>query len=173
MTGSALRCAMIIRSRSRFIAVAMVAMLFAAEGWQWRMTKQRIRAKFPKVPQLSVNDLAEWLADPKRSPPLLIDSRTPEEFEVSHLADAVNGVPEKLEAERPIIVYCSVGYRSAEVAAALQKRGVKKVWNLEGSIFEWANSGREVVRDGKRVREVHPSNGLWGRMLRRDLHAKP
>ncbi len=43
--------------------------------------------------------------------------------------------------------------------------------NLKGSIFQWANEGRPVVRDGEPVREVHPYDAVWGRLLDRDLRA--
>ena len=32
-------------------------------------------------------------------------------------------------------------------------------------IFEWANEGRPVVRDGREVEAVHPYDAVWGRLL--------
>lgn len=135
-----------------------------------------IRNQFPSVPQLSPTDLEAWLADPDRPRPLLVDVRAPEEFAVSHLAGArpARSVAEVEtlagpDRDLPIVLYCSVGYRSSALAAQLQSAGFRQVRNLEGSIFRWANEGRPVVRDGRAVRAVHPYDERWGRFLQRDL----
>ena len=68
-----------------------------------------------------------------------------------------------------IVVYCSIGYRSARLARELEQQGVEGVLNLEGSIFEWANSGHGVEREGEAVSEVHPYDEDWGRLLDQEL----
>jgi 3-mercaptopyruvate sulfurtransferase SseA len=80
-----------------------------------------VREKFPAVKQLSTTNLAAWLVDPSRPQPQLLDVRTPEEFAVSHLTGArlvspdskVVDVLATLDRQRPVVVYCSVGYRSS------------------------------------------------------------
>ncbi len=144
----------------------------------WPAVQQRIRTEFPEVVQISPDQLRERLAstDP---PPLLLDVREEAEYRVSHLRGAVRVDPDDpapvLPAgagkDSPIVVYCSVGYRSSALAALLMERGYNGVQNLEGSIFEWANKGMPVVRDGKEVRQVHPYDRKWGRLLDRELHA--
>ena len=138
----------------------------------WPRVKGSIRAEFPKVSQLAANDLAAWLDDPKRTPPLLLDVRQAEEYEVSHLPRAIHVSPETtdftfLEERRndPIVVYCSVGYRSSRLAKRLQEAGFSDVANLEGSIFEWANQGRPLERENTPADKVHPFNRIWGRLL--------
>lgn len=156
----------------------------------WSTTLKMIRAKFPGVPQLSTDSLQTWLdesgpAPSEQSPsrhttlerPLLLDVREKEEYEVSHLKDAVLATSEKealaaLESvppDRSVVLYCSVGYRSSEMAGYLQKRGFEKVYNLEGSIFAWANEGRPVYRGGERVQVVHPYDRVWGKLLKKVL----
>ena len=51
----------------------------------------------------------------------------------------------------------------------LTERGYGAVRNLEGSIFEWANAGHPVYREGREVSEVHPYDEEWGRLLDREL----
>lgn len=136
-----------------------------------------IRRRFPEVPQLTTEQLAAWLADARRPAPVLIDARGREEYAVSHLRGALRastlaevealGLP----AERPLVVYCSVGYRSSELAARLIRAGRREVSNLEGSIFAWANEGRPVYRGGDRVNAVHPFDRRWGVLLDRRWHA--
>ena len=158
----------------------------------WSTTLKMIRAKFPEVAQLSTDNLQAWLDEPGqaeeaqsqsgRTPsnrPVLLDVREQEEYEVSHLKDALRATSEQeaLEAlegvppDRPVVLYCSVGYRSSEMAGFLQKRGFDKVYNLEGSIFAWANEGKPVYRGGERVQVVHPYDRVWGKLLKKVLRS--
>jgi hypothetical protein len=70
-----------------------------------------------------------------------------------------------------VVVYCSVGWRSAALADRLLAAGLDDVHNLRGSIFDWANKGLPLVRDGEPAREVHPYGRLWGLLLRPELRA--
>ena len=81
--------------------------------------------------------------------------------------NAANG----LTKETPIVTYCAVGYRSGEMAERLRAAGFTNVRNLEGSIFQWANEHRQLVHENKRVTQVHPYNGFWGRLLNDDVRA--
>lgn len=145
----------------------------------WLILKSKIRQTFPQVQQISTEELANWLDRSEATKPLLLDTRQPEEYAVSYLPDAQRLDPytsdfAELEAvphDRPIVTYCSVGYRSARVADRLQSAGYTNVANLEGSIFEWANKGRSVYRDGAQVKQVHPYNTLWGYLLHPELRA--
>ncbi len=147
----------------------------------WSTTLKMIRAKYPEVAQLSTDSLQTMLdASLKAERPLLLDVREKEEYGVSHLKDAVSALTEKealralegVAPDRPVVLYCSVGYRSSEMARFLQKRGLEKVYNLEGSIFAWANEGRPVYRGEERVHKVHPYDRVWGKLLKKALRAK-
>lgn len=143
----------------------------------WAALKRLIQAQFPTVKHLSITELANWLK--RDDAPLLLDARTPAEYAVSHLPGAQLVTedwledPQKLGAihDRPIVVYCSVGYRSAKLAAKLQEKGLQQVFNLEGSIFAWANAGYPVYRGTEPVSQVHPYNAAWGKLLDKNLHA--
>lgn len=143
----------------------------------WAGIKQWVRDSFPGVPAIGVADLRRLLADPDGPHPVLLDVRTPAEFAVSHLRGAISA-PTEAEAlaaldgapsDAPVVVYCSVGYRSAAMTEILRDEGFTEARNLEGSIFEWANDGLPVYRDGREVREVHPFDERWGRLLDREL----
>lgn len=75
-----------------------------------------------------------------------------------------------IKPDRPIVVYCSVGYRSSILARKLQDKGFTNVYNLEGSIFKWANEGRPLVQGKVTVHKVHPYNAHWGHLLERKYH---
>ena len=76
-----------------------------------------------------------------------------------------------------IVCYCSVGYRSAGMVKKLYpefrmlKEAMKidvtsELYNLEGSIFKWANEGKGLV-DCKNMKTeyCHPYNYFWGVLL--------
>ena len=140
----------------------------------WKALKLLIRARFPTVRHLSTAQLAAWL---EQTQPLLLDARTTQEYSVSHLAaaqpvstaDAQTALPE-LDSATLIVTYCSVGYRSARLAQQLQSIGYTNVFNLEGSIFQWANEGRPVYQGEQIVKQVHPYNQVWGCLLHSHLH---
>ncbi len=139
--------------------------------------KQLVRTVFPTVPQLSTTNLSQWLADTNRVQPMLLDVRTVPEFRVSHLRGAwqvdtdgpVTAMLNKIPTNRPVVVYCSVGYRSSEYATKMMKEGFTNVVNLEGSIFQWANEGRPVFAGGKPTKLVHPYNNTFGKLLKPEL----
>ena len=148
-----------------------------ATPWQetadWHKLKKEIRQTFPDVPVVTVPQLREELRRDAR--PILLDARAAEEFAVSHLAgarlapdlEAASKVLSDSPKDRAVVVYCSVGYRSAALTQRLRERGYTNVRNLEGSLFEWCNRGLPVQRDGKTVEQVHPYDRTWGRFLDR------
>ncbi len=151
-----------------------------SQDLKWSAVNRMIAADFPDVPTLTTDSLAARLADSTAPRPLLLDARSPEEYAVSHLPDARRIDPEAdsfpaldtLSRDRPVVVYCSVGYRSARVTAQLHHQGFTHVRNLEGSIFRWANEGRPVVRNGTPVDAVHPYDRTWGTLLNDSLHRR-
>lgn len=142
--------------------------------------KQAIRRQFPDVPTISTQTLKDWLEQDNQSKPTLWDARSPEEYAVSHLPNA-QPVPLTLADERswqaatnaqadlmppvPIVVYCSVGYRSARLIHQIQTLKQVQIFNLEGSLFEWANQGYLLYHETEQTQQVHPYNARWGRLL--------
>jgi len=144
----------------------------------WSAVDRMIARSYPDARHLSTDSLAALLADSTQAQPLLLDTRPPEEYRVSHLQGArridpdatsfpmLNGVPK----DTLIVAYCSVGYRSSGIVERLQAAGFTNVYNLDGSIFQWANEGRPVYREGQPVRQVHPFDAVWGQLLDDRLH---
>lgn len=141
---------------------------------------REISAEFSTVPQISTGELAAWLADSNREPPVLLDVRELGEYAVSHLPSAIRVAPDataeqlrdKIDFTRPLVLYCSIGYRSSALAERLIAAGAVNAMNLEGSIFKWANEGRPLIHDGQDTDKVHPYNRKFGRMLRAPLRAE-
>lgn len=146
------------------------------EKFEWFVLKNAIRAKYPSVRRITTEQLADWMTDATRLPPVLLDVRSEAEWNVSHLPGAKRVDPNAtaevaaagLANDAPIVTYDAVGYRSSELARRLQLAGFSDVHQLEGSIFEWANEHRPLVRGEQRVTRVHPYDAWWGTLLSDD-----
>ena len=154
-----------------------------------------IAAGHPEVDWISTAELAQLLDGRARaggqpaSEWLVLDVRSEAEFGTSHLRDAVRVDPGATDLggivsdatmapsgasasnlSTDIVVYCSVGYRSAVLADRLRAMGFGSVRNLEGGIFAWANEGRPVYRSLASGAEtpahlVHPYDAVWAHFL--------
>jgi len=133
-----------------------------------------VEAKHPGVPWISTASLARALED--GDPPVLLDVRSRAEFRTSHIEGARHVEPGsdpsavELPPARHVVVYCSVGFRSADFARKLRPRGVA-VHNLAGGIFQWANEKRPMVDSGRSTDRVHPYDEVWGRLVDPELRA--
>ena len=85
----------------------------------------------------------------------LVDVRTPEEFSEGHLENAINidvtaddfdAKVVGLDKEKPVMVYCKSGGRSAKASARLKELGFKNISDLEGGITNWTNEDKPVVK---------------------------
>jgi rhodanese-related sulfurtransferase len=48
----------------------------------------------------------------------------------------------ELPTDRPLVVYCATGLRSAMVVRMLMRQGRKEVYNLTGGIVAWQRGGK-------------------------------
>lgn len=75
---------------------------------------------------------------------LLVDVRSPEEFDTGHIEGAINipvgELPQRLtelgDKDEPIVLYCRSGARSARALSLLQRQGFTAVSNL-GAMSRW------------------------------------
>lgn len=83
---------------------------------------------------------------------LLIDVRTPEEFEAGHLEGAINidylgdNFLERtatLDKNKPLLIYCRSGNRSSKAAIQLRAQGFKDITDLKGGYKAWVEFIKE------------------------------
>jgi len=157
------------------VFASLTSFLSGLFGTSWESVDNTITEDFPTVRSISTQVLQHRLRNPTVAP-VVIDVRAPEEFAVSYLPTAINLTSVTEIAERfpdkqaEIVLYCSVGYRSAVLAEQMVGMGYTKVRNLHHSLFEWANNGYPMINSEGATRYVHPYNRRWGKLLRRDLH---
>ena len=123
------------------------------------------------IPYISVTELQQISDDV-----ILLDAREKNEFDTSHLKNAqfvgydnfklkktIKNLPDK---DAKIVVYCSLGVRSEDVAEKLKKAGYTNVLNLYGGIFEWKNDNYKVFNsENKETEKVHTCTQEWSKWL--------
>ena len=91
----------------------------------------------------------------QRSDLYLLDVRTLGEYQQTRLEGArlipIDQFAKRLSEvpkNRPILVYCAVGSRSAQVVNYLVRKGYPEVYNLYGGIYAWAQKGYPILQGG-------------------------
>ena len=84
---------------------------------------------------------------------IVIDVRTPEEFEDGYIENAINidifkgqgfiYLIEELDKCKNYYVYCKAGSRSEQACKVMNQLGIENTYNLVGGIMQW--QGRIVV----------------------------
>lgn len=105
---------------------------------------------------------------------VFLDARARKEYEVSHVPGAVwvgyqdfdRGRVTSIDKGQPIVVYCTVGYRSGKVAEQLRGLGYEDVSHLWGGIIAWVNGGNPVVNHSGETAMVHTYSEKWSPWLR-------
>ena len=125
------------------------------------------------VPVISPQEISE-----RDISPVFIDSRSQEEFQVSHIDGAIFVDYENFDAEElqevnpsaPVVVYCTMGYRSEKTGEKLRDLGYTNVYNLYGGIIQWKNDGYSVVDNmGMQTDSVHGYSKAWGHWLKNGI----
>lgn len=104
-----------------------------------------------RTPQISAEDLAGSVAAGTAN---VLDVRSRAEWDAGHIPNARH-IPlgeltsrlDTLSPDRPVIVQCQGGARSAIAASILQARGFKDVTNLPGGFNEWRSGGHPIVHE--------------------------
>ncbi|SEE07926.1 Rhodanese-related sulfurtransferase [Tenacibaculum sp. MAR_2010_89] len=134
------------------------------------------------IPYITSNDLNKLIqqsiiSTQNNDQIILLDSREPKEYKVSHINNAIcvgydhfniRETIKKLPVNKntKIIVYCSLGIRSEDIAEKLKKTGYTNIYNLYGGIFEWKNQGNQVVNKQQNTTEkIHTFNKEWSKWL--------
>lgn len=86
---------------------------------------------------------------------VLLDVRDESEFRAGHILNAQHVPLALLESrlgeldadrDRPVIVYCRTGQRSAKASFILNKHGFKKVYNLGGGMLAWQSANLPLAK---------------------------
>ncbi|WP_316839397.1 thioredoxin domain-containing protein [Pedobacter gandavensis] len=123
--------------RSSFLTILIGFLLFSTSAIAQSNSKTIPAVEFQN--QLKTNSKA-----------VILDVRTPEEFNTGHLEQAKNlniydqsfkAQISELDKTQPIYVYCKGGGRSANAVKQMQELGFTKIYELKGGIMAWEQNG--------------------------------
>lgn len=125
-------------------------------------TYREFQPEFPEMSEVSVLELLRLRAE---KDVMIVDVREPRERTVSIIPGAISKEAFELLKEDlggvPIVVHCTIGYRSAKYVEALKAEGLE-AYNLKGSILSWVHAGQPVVDpEGNETKRVHVYGKRW------------
>jgi molybdopterin/thiamine biosynthesis adenylyltransferase/rhodanese-related sulfurtransferase len=115
----------------------------------YRELLQQVKTEIDEVDAAGAADLLA-----SAEPPALVDIREQDEWDEGHIPGAVHiprgnlesrveaAVPDK---ERPVLLYCAGGSRSAFAAKTLEELGYERVSSLAGGYTDWKRNGHPTV----------------------------
>jgi molybdopterin/thiamine biosynthesis adenylyltransferase/rhodanese-related sulfurtransferase len=113
----------------------------------YRELLQQVRAEISEIDATDARALIE------AETPLVLDVREQDEWDEGHIPGAVHVPRGHLESRieraapdptRPVLIYCSVGNRSAFAAKTLSELGYEEVTSLAGGFTDWKRNGFPV-----------------------------
>jgi len=117
----------------------------------WMLWKRIIAPKLSGVKTISATDYMQMRSDSHT----LVDVRQPGEWASGHPATAIH-IPlgeisnrmHEITQDRPVIVICASGNRSAMAATKLAKGGLSQVYNFSGGMAAWRSAGLPTQSGG-------------------------
>ncbi len=101
---------------------------------------------------VSPSKAAEVIAD-QPDGLVVLDIRTPEEFNEARLADAIMvdyyaadfaDQLDQLDKDVPYVLYCRTGNRSSDAVKRMKELGFTEVYEIDGGIVNWYEQGYPV-----------------------------
>ena len=116
---------------------------------------QKLTSDFDDVSEITARELQDF---PDEKQILIVDVRPDQERNISIIPGAISKEEfEKhsdLNKVKPIVVYCTIGYRSAKYAKELYQQGFQ-VMNLVGGILSWSHIQGELINKAGETSQVH------------------
>ncbi len=110
-------------------------------------------ASNPMIENVDVNKAAELLESNEEI--VVLDVRTPEEYQSVRIAGAVNidyraaDFAEKLaelDKDKTYLVHCAAGGRSAKSRDMMEKAGFTSIYHMDGGMGAWEKAGKPVEK---------------------------
>jgi rhodanese-related sulfurtransferase len=133
-------------------ALFALAIAFPATSRDTNKSNEAVATSVKKFKDADVEKVDKMRADKKN---VLLDVRTPEEFNRGHIPGAINlnwNSPEfaqkagELDKSKTYLVNCAGGGRSAKACAKLKEMDFTDCYNLTGGFSAWTKAGKPVER---------------------------
>ncbi|WP_296323999.1 rhodanese-like domain-containing protein [Winogradskyella sp.] len=131
------------------------------------------------IPYILAEDLSQL-----KDNVILLDTRETYEYQTSHIKNSIcvgydnfdiTRVEKKIKDKNQlIVVYCSLGIRSEDIAEQLKASGYTNVKNLYGGIFEWKNKSLNTYNSKELLTDsVHTFEEEWSKWLKKGIKIFP
>jgi sodium/bile acid cotransporter 7 len=116
-------------------------------------------------PEAAETDPEQAVALWREGRAVFVDARSPAEQAVSSLPGAVSEADYLAKpqdyAGKPVVLYCTIGYRSGQLASRLAAKGIAAS-NLAAGIIGWLHAGGSLVdASGAATTRVHVYGRTW------------
>ena len=105
------------------------------------------------IPSVDVQEAASRTGADGPASPVILDVREPDEVATVRIDGGLHvpmsALPERIDEiprDRPLLVLCAMGGRSAAVTGYLLRSGWTDVTNIDGGITAWERAGLPVTR---------------------------
>lgn len=158
----------------RITSIGLLMVIFWPVFGQQKNISESFKEEINKYLSFTVPTISIGQLEKEKDKYLILDARERDEYDVSHIPGSRYVGYDffkitQLSAEdksKPVVVYCSIGYRSEKIGERLHQEGFEKVYNLYGSIFAWANAGFTLEdNSGKTTNRIHGYNEDWSRWI--------
>ena len=102
------------------------------------------------IKEIEATELAQWLE--KEDHVQVVDIRQPQEVASGVVPGAevmpMHTIPlriQDIKQDKPVVLVCRSGARSAQACMFLAQNGYDNVYNLRGGIMGWAGSGQQIT----------------------------
>lgn len=110
---------------------------------------QEVQQQGPTAKNLNADQFEEMTKD---SGVVILDVRTPQEYNSGHISGAVNmdyysdfgSSINGLDKSKTYLIYCRSGGRSSGAMQQMKAAGFTTLYNLQGGMMGWQSQGKEV-----------------------------
>lgn len=138
--------------KSILLALTLTALALPLAAQETSDAKAKAPAKVTAAKNVTPDEAEKLI---KETPGLIVlDVRSPEEFDHQHLKEAVNvnirsgdfeAELAKLDQTKPVLVHCAAGNRSSEAVETLQKKTkFSQIYHLNSGISGWKKAGKPI-----------------------------
>ncbi|WP_345368697.1 rhodanese-like domain-containing protein [Algivirga pacifica] len=136
--------------------ILLLVVLLSSIGAYWYFeAKGKHSTEISATSKVEVVNAEEFSKMIEAGEVLLVDVRTPKEFQEGTLEGAVNinfydadfeTKIKALETEKPLYLFCRSGGRSNKAAHQLSKLSFTKIYDMKGGVNAWGAAGKSFVQ---------------------------
>lgn len=141
--------------RSAFIVTIVIGIAIVVGWYVFEHFWDRKLFLSETTSNLDTTEAREWLVETKNVQ--IVDVRPAVSYQNGHLPGAMNvkyvggeldsSTAEKLDTDKPVLIYCDGGFRSRMAISAFEDAGFKEISHLHRGIMAWKMKGGEVEKD--------------------------